>query len=69
TAATNAARYGDTITRNTRDNFILAAGKHGLGRRDIAPCITFFAPIRTDADGGLVWQDGVLKHGDFVDLR
>lgn len=69
TAATNATRYGAAITRNTRDNFILAAGKHGLGRRDIGPCVTFFAPVRTDATGGLVWQDGALKPGDYVDLR
>jgi urea carboxylase-associated protein 2 len=69
TAATNAARYGDALTRNSRDNFILAAGKHGLGRRDIAPCLTFFAPVRTNAAGGLEWHDGLLAPGDYVDLR
>lgn len=69
TAATNAARYGHAPTRNSRDNFILAAGKHGLNPRDIAPCVTFFAPVRTDAGGRLEWRDGLLKPGDYVDLR
>ena len=69
TAVTNAARYGGVSTRNTRDNFILAVGKHGLGPRDIAPCVTFFAPVHTDANGGLTWQDGAIKEGDYIDLR
>jgi uncharacterized protein len=69
TAATNAARYGTAITRNTRDNFILAVGKHGLDRRDIPPCVTFFAPVHTDDSGGLKWRDGAIKPGDYVDLR
>lgn len=69
TAKTNARKYGTAVTRNTRDNFVLAAGKHGLSRHDIAPCVTFFAPVRTDAEGGLIWQDGLVKPGDYVDLR
>jgi urea carboxylase-associated protein 2 len=69
TAASNLRKYGHEATRNSRDNFILAVGKHGLGRRDIPPCITFFAPVRTDAAGRFTWQAGVVKQGDFVDLR
>lgn len=69
TAATNLARYGDARLRNTRDNFILAAGKLGLDRRDVMPCISFFAPVAVDATGRLIWQDGVRQAGDFVDLR
>ncbi|SEQ53424.1 hypothetical protein SAMN04488038_107195 [Solimonas aquatica] len=69
TAQSNAARYGAAMLRNTRDNFVLAAGKHGLSRRDLAPCLTFFAPVRTDAQGRFHWQDGVLAAGDFVELR
>jgi urea carboxylase-associated protein 2 len=68
-AATNAARYGEIATRNTRDNFILAAGKLGLGRRDIAPCISFFAPVSVDADGRFQWEANRRHAGDFVDLR
>lgn len=68
-AATNRRRYGDQPLRNSRDNFILAVAKHGLGRRDIPPCITFFAPVRTDAEGRFVWQADAVKPGVFVDLR
>lgn len=55
--------------RNTRDNLRLAAGKHGLSPRDVPPCISFFAPVRTDADGRLVWVPDRRSPGDFVDLR
>ncbi len=70
TAATNLERYGaGSGARDTRSNFILAAGKHGLSRRDIAPCLTFFAPVRVDADGNLIWRDELRKPGAYVDLR
>ena len=69
TAATNLRKYGNGATRNSRDNFILAVGKHGLGRRDIPPCITFFAPVVTDAAGRFAWRAGAVRPGDFVDLR
>ena len=55
--------------RNTRDNFLIAAGKHGLSRRDVPPCISFFAPVGTDPDGRLVWHAEKRQTGDFVDLR
>lgn len=69
TAKSNFEKYGDASLRNSRDNLMLAAGKFGLGRRDLAPCITFFAPVSTDSQGCFVWNDGVLQAGDFVDLR
>ncbi|NKF23555.1 urea amidolyase associated protein UAAP1 [Solimonas marina] len=70
TAASNAEKHGTARhRRNTQENFVLAAGKHGLSRRDIAPCMTFFAPVATDTDGRFVWRDGQLQPGDFVDLR
>lgn len=68
TAASN-RKYGDATLRNTRDNFILAAGKLGLHKRDIPPCLTFFAPVRTDAEGRFVWTGAPRGPGDFVDLR
>ncbi len=69
TAATNAARYGAGAHRNTRDNFILAAGKLGLDRRDVMPCISFFAPVSVDAEGRFQWLADRRQAGDFVDLR
>lgn len=68
-AATNLERYGKAHLRNTRDNFVLAAGKLGLDRRDVMPCISFFAPVSVDDSGRLIWRDGVRRAGDFVDLR
>lgn len=62
-------RSGDPAQRNTRDNLVLAAGKLGLSRRDVGPCVTFFASVRTDAQGRFRWQDGRVQAGDFVDLR
>lgn len=69
TAATNQAKYGDGHFRNTRDNFILAAAKLGLDRRDVHPCIGFFAPVAIDAEGKFFWSEARRHKGDFVDLR
>ena len=43
---------GNVPRRNTRDNFLLAAGKLGLSRRDVPPCVSFFAPVRTGLSDG-----------------
>lgn len=69
TAATNEARYRTMSLRNTRDNFILAAGKLGLDRRDVHPCISFFAPVSVEDGGLFMWNDERRSAGDFVDLR
>ena len=55
--------------RNTPDNLRLAAGKHGLDRRDIPPCMTFFAPVAVAEDGALAWEAGLVRPGQHVDLR
>jgi urea carboxylase-associated protein 2 len=68
TAASNVRRYGPGTRRNTRDNFRLAAGKHGLGPRDIPPCLTLFADVRTDASERLGWH-GTGAPGAAIDLR
>ena len=69
TAASNLGRYGIEQLRNTRDNMVLAANKHGLSRRDIPPFISFFAPVRVDDDASFGWHPEMRKPGDFVDLR
>ncbi len=63
------ARGGNAAARNTRDNFLLAAGKHGLSRRDVPACISFFAPVHTDREGRLRWVPEERRAGDYVDLR
>lgn len=62
-------KYGRAGLRNSRDNFRLAAGKYGMGVRDVPPAMTFFAGVQTDETGRLVWQEGAASAGDYVDLR
>jgi hypothetical protein len=68
--ASDEARFGpDPERRNSRDNFILAAAKHGLAARDVGPCVSFFAPVVTDELGRLTWKSDAVKPGDYLDLR
>lgn len=69
TAASNAERYPNGPHRNTRDNFLLALSKHGLGRRDLPPYVSFFAPLQVGAEGRFTWNAAGRRSGDFVDLR
>ncbi len=72
-AATNAAKYGDGTNSgphpNGRDRFLLGAGKHGLGRRDVHPCITLFKGATIAADGAIVPDIGPFAPGRSVVLR
>ncbi|MDX6322461.1 MAG: uncharacterized protein QOF52_2319 [Propionibacteriaceae bacterium] len=51
----NAERYGDGTVHGGspagRELFTVAAAKHGLGRRDVGPCISFFQGVTIDPDG------------------
>ncbi len=69
TAASVATAAGRDAARNTRDNFLAAAAKLGLSRRDIPMCVSFFAPVGVDEGGRFVWHEGRRRPGDFVDLR
>jgi len=66
---TNIEKYGDAELRNTRDNFILLAAKHGLTKTDIHPCVTFFAPVVVTDRGSFQWSGPEPAAGDYVDLR
>lgn len=71
TAALNRRRYGDSAPQGPspsgRELFTLAAAKHGLGARDLAPSISFFQGVRVAGDGGLV-ATGSAGPGTYVDL-
>jgi urea carboxylase-associated protein 2 len=62
-AATNLAQFGEgsyqkrhnDFFRNTRDNFLIELGKHGLGRRDAGPSVSFFVKIQVGHGGRLSW--------------
>ena len=69
TPQSNARKYGAAALRSATENFVLAAGKHGLGPRDIGSVMNFFAPVVTDAAGRFAWQADALKPEARVDLR
>lgn len=72
-AATNAARYGDGSNSgphpNGRDRFLLGVAKHGLGRRDVHPCLNLFKGTRIAEDGAIQPQTGPFAPGRKVVLR
>lgn len=72
TAASNARKYAGAngaSLRNTRDNFVLAATKAGLDKRDIPAALALFAPVRVDAEGRFSWVADMVSAGDYVELR
>lgn len=54
---------------NARDRLLLGAAKHGLGRRDVHPCINLFKGVRIAADGAVVPQLGPFPPGRTLVLR
>jgi urea carboxylase-associated protein 2 len=76
-AAMTRAMYGDgsyqrlrnDFYRNTRDNFLVELGKHGLGKKDLTPNVNFFVKVAADADGRLSWVPGNSVAGSTVALR
>ncbi len=72
-AATNAAKYGEGTNSgphpNGRDRFLLGAGKHGLGRRDVHPCVNLFKGAKIAADGAIVPDIGPFAPRRSVVLR
>ncbi|OZA17622.1 MAG: urea carboxylase [Novosphingobium sp. 17-62-19] len=72
-AATNAAKYGEGRNSgsypNGRDRFLLGAAKHGLGRRDVHPCVNLFKSTKIELDGAITPQVGPFAPGRSVVLR
>jgi urea carboxylase-associated protein 2 len=70
--AANAARYGDGDAQGPspagRELLLLAALKHGLGPRDLAPSLSFFQGVRVGDDGALTFA-GSAGAGAAVTLR
>lgn len=71
--ATNAARYGEGANSGAypsgRDRFLLGVAKHGLGRRDVHPCVTFFKGTRIESDGAITPLVGPFAPGREIVLR
>lgn len=76
TALTNERNYGPGALRNSpmplrnsRDNFLIAAAKLGLSKRDVHQSFCAFAPVVTGPEGKLEWKNDGLQPGAFIDLR
>lgn len=71
--ASNRRLYGDGRNSgafpNARDRLLLGAGKHGLGRRDVHPCINLFKGVRISTDGTVAPQLGPFTPGRSLILR
>lgn len=69
----NTERYGagsaESPTPAGRDLFLLAAAKHGLGGRDLAPNVSFFKGVRVDPESGAFEWVGSAGPGCAVELR
>ena len=71
--ASNRRRYGEGRNSgafpNARDRLLLGAAKHGLGRRDVHPCINLFKGVRIAVDGTTEPHLGPFAPGRTVVLR
>src|ERR1700710_925263 len=73
-ATTTRARFGEgsyqerrnDFFRNTRDNFLVELGKHGLGKRDLGVAVNFFVKIRVGDDGAMSWVGQAPRPGRGV---
>ena len=69
----NEARYGSGSAEGPspagRELFMLAAAKHGLGARDLAPSLSFFQGVRVEPTTGSLRWTGPSDPGAYVELR
>jgi uncharacterized protein len=73
TQVSNSRHYGDGRNSgehpNARDRLLLGAAKHGLGRRDVHPCINLFKGVWIAADGAILPELGPFAPGRSLVLR
>jgi len=71
--ASNARSYGDGKNYgahpNARDRFMLGVAKHGLGRKDVHPCINWFKGVKVEDDGSTTPRIGPFAPGRELLLR
>jgi urea carboxylase-associated protein 1 len=67
----NTLRYGHHTKSQHAcvDNFLLANGRHGRGKRDMVSNINWFMNVPVEPDGALGIVDGISAAGLYVDLR
>lgn len=73
TRVSNEAKYGEggnhTPTPSARDRFLIAVAKHGLGRKDVMPCVNFFKGVRIGDGGAMTFLANPVRPGQHVELR
>jgi uncharacterized protein len=68
-AVTNAAKYGKgDFWKNSRDQFLNALTKQGLGKKDLMPNLNLFTRVAIDPDGQMKFVER-KQPGSFIDLR
>ena len=71
--ASNARKYGHGKNYgpqpNARDRFMLGVARHGLGRKDVHPCVNWFKGARIKADGAITPEVGPFAPGRTLLLR
>jgi urea carboxylase-associated protein 2 len=71
--ASNARVFGNGSnsgpTPSARDRLLLGVAKHGLGRRDVHPCINLFKGVKIGVDGAVMPVLGPFTPGRSVILR
>jgi len=67
----NTVRFGHhtRYMHACRENFIIAAARHGMTKRDIVGNINFFMNVPILPSGELAIDDGISAPGSYVDLR
>ena len=55
--------------QNGYDSFLVELAKYGLGKKDMAANVNFFARVGVDAKGNLAYVPDHSQPGDFVELR
>ena len=70
-ASSNQARYGESCEfwKNSRDHFLKALTRWGLGKKDLMPNLNLFVRVAIDPEGQMVLQENTSQPGNFVDLR
>jgi uncharacterized protein len=67
----NTLRYGHHTKSQHAcvENFLLANGRHGRGKRDLVSNVNWFMNVPVEADGALGIVDGISARGLHVDLK
>ncbi len=67
----NTVRFGHhtRYMHACRENFVLAAARHGMTKRDIVGNINFFMNVPILPSGELAIDDGLSPPGGYVELR